>query len=147
MVEIRQSGHSAPSFIANGVASRSASHSAREGAASSVSRAPKGFSKAVSALRRWATEGAIPSMRKAVTASVAAASGPILTAMLRGRCAAPATSQDDPIAIVIAATAAASSRPVTSTVSSLSDFGSVLTITSVIAASVPNEPASTLHRS
>ena len=57
------------------------------------------------------------------------------------------TSQDDPIAAAIASVARASSRPATSTVSSVSGLGSVLMVTSVIAASVPNEPASSLQRS
>ena len=51
------------------------------------------------------------------------------------------------IAADIASLARASSSPATTTLSSVSGFGSVLIVTSVIAASVPNEPASTLQRS
>ena len=57
------------------------------------------------------------------------------------------TSQDDPIAAAIARWPRASSRPRTSTVASVSGRGSVLMVTSVIAASVPNEPAISLQRS
>ena len=65
-----------------------------------------------------------------------------------GRCAAPDTSQDDAIAAVIASVGARRRRGrATSTVSSVSGFGSILIVTSVIAASVPNEPASSLQRS
>jgi hypothetical protein len=51
------------------------------------------------------------------------------------------------MAAVIARTAAASSRPSTVSVASVSAFGKVLMVTSVMAASVPNEPASSLQRS
>ena len=64
-----------------------------------------------------------------------------------GKCPAPETSHDDPIAAVIAATAVAGSRPRRRTVVSVSGAGSVLIVTSVMAASVPQEPATSLQRS
>ena len=51
------------------------------------------------------------------------------------------------MAAVIAFTAAASSRPIIATVASVSGRGSVLMVTSVSAASVPQEPAMSLQRS
>ena len=51
------------------------------------------------------------------------------------------------MAAAIAAQACASSRPSTNTVACVSGFGSTLIVTSVMAASVPQEPASTLHMS
>ena len=66
---------------------------------------------------------------------------------ISGRCAAADTSQDDPIAADIAALARAASIPSSSTVASVSGLGNVLIVTSVIAASVPNDPASSLQRS
>ena len=64
-----------------------------------------------------------------------------------GRCAAPETSFDEFIAALIACAAFASSRPSTSSVCSVSARGSTFTVTSVIAPSVPHEPAITLQRS
>jgi uncharacterized protein (UPF0261 family) len=68
-------------------------------------------------------------------------------AIPRGRCAAPDTSHDDAIAADIAWLAWASSRPDINTVSSISGRGKTLIVTSVMAASVPNEPAMSLQRS
>ena len=51
------------------------------------------------------------------------------------------------MAAAIACAARASSRPETITVASVSDFGSTLIVTSVMAASVPQEPAISLQRS
>ena len=51
------------------------------------------------------------------------------------------------MAIVIAAMACAGSRPRIRSVSSVSAAGSTLIVTSVMAASVPQEPAINLHRS
>ncbi len=51
------------------------------------------------------------------------------------------------MASAMAAIAFASSRPSTITVASVSARGSVLIVTSVIAPSVPYEPASNLQRS
>ena len=64
-----------------------------------------------------------------------------------GRCAAADTSADEPIAAVMALPAVASSRPSTISVSSVSARGNVLIVTSVMAASVPQEPARSLQRS
>ena len=66
---------------------------------------------------------------------------------MAGRWAAPETSHGKPKAAAMARTAAASSRPARITVASVSGRGSTLIVTSVIAASVPKEPAMSLHRS
>ena len=51
------------------------------------------------------------------------------------------------MAAAIARAACASSRPLTMTVACVSALGSTFSVTSVMAASVPQEPASTLHMS
>ena len=53
----------------------------------------------------------------------------------------------EPMAAAMAAQARASSRPCTMTVASVSALGSTFTVMSVMAASVPQEPANTLHMS
>ena len=54
---------------------------------------------------------------------------------------------DFALPVAMAAQARASSRPVTSTVASVSAFGRTLIVMSVIAASGPHDPARSLHRS
>ena len=95
---------------------------------------------------RWATDGATPSSLNAVTDRPPATT-PLSAAIAPGRWAAPDTSQAEPMAAAIALEALASSSPKISTVSSVSGRGRVLIVTSVITASVPNDPASTLQRS
>ena len=100
---------------------------------------------ACSAALRCATEGATPSSRSAVSAAPAATG--MLFRRRGGRCAAPETSQGKPMAAAMARTAAPSSSPRTITVVSVSGCGSTLMVTSVIAPSVPQEPAMSLQRS
>ena len=136
--------HTTLSLPANGITSRTDLQNGRDVVSSSVASAPNGFSSASSERIRCATEGATPSSRSAVTARAAPVTR---TATGAGRCAAPDTSFGEPIAALIACAAFASSRPSTSSVCSVSARGSTLTVTSVIAASVPHEPAITLQRS
>ena len=68
-------------------------------------------------------------------------------AVAAGRCAAPETSQAEPMAAAMARLAAASSSPDITTVASVSGLGRVFTVTSVSTASVPQEPAISLQRS
>ena len=88
---------------------------------------------------RGGTRSTAPSALAAISAMRAAAAA--------GRCAAADTSADEPMAAAMALRAVASSRLSTSTVSSVSARGSVLSVTSVMAASVPQEPARSLQRS
>ena len=69
------------------------------------------------------------------------------TAVGPGRWAAPDSSTGAFMARVIASPALRSSRPKTSKVSSVRGAGSTLMVTSVITASVPQEPAMSLGRS
>ena len=64
-----------------------------------------------------------------------------------GTCAAPETSNGEPSAAVIARLAAMSSSPRSTSVRSLSGRGITFSVTSVMTASVPQEPASSLQRS
>ena len=91
----------------------------------------------------------MPSSRSSVTACCAtpsSANAPARNAC-RGRWAAPDTSNGEPSAAVIALTAVASSRPRSTKVRSLSGLGITFNVTSVMTASVPQDPASSLHRS
>ena len=64
-----------------------------------------------------------------------------------GTCAAPDTSNGEPSAAVIARFAVTSSSPRSTSVRSLSGLGITFNVTSVITASVPHDPASSLQRS
>ena len=64
-----------------------------------------------------------------------------------GTCAAPDTSNGEPSAAVIARFAATSSSPRSTSVRSLSGLGITFKVTSVMTASVPQDPASNLQRS
>src|SRR6516162_9635633 len=140
-VEMRQSGCSscrAERFdrsAAKGATSRTAAHKARDAGASSVASSPNGCISASSMRLRSATEGEKPSSRSAVTASAAMSPASTRTATPAGRCAAPDTSQEEPIALVMASIARAGSRPRTTSVCSVSGRGSTLIVTSVIAGS------------
>ena len=93
----------------------------------------------------------MPSSRSSVTARPCAArpaSAPVAGRNAEfGRCAAPETSNGEPRAAVIARFAVTSSSPESISVRSLSGFGITFSVTSVMTASVPHEPASSLQRS
>jgi hypothetical protein len=64
-----------------------------------------------------------------------------------GTCAAPDTSNGEPSAAVMARFAVTSSSPRNASVRSLSGLGITFRVTSVMTASVPQDPASSLQRS
>ena len=96
---------------------------------------------------RSATEGEKPSRRNAVIAPPAISPAGTRTATSAGKCAAPETSHEEPMAAVIAVIACPGSRPRINSVCSVSGRGNTLIVSSVITASVPQEPAINLHRS
>ncbi len=95
---------------------------------------------------RWRTDGATPSMRSSVAASVRPIIG-MRGVRYSGIWAAPDTSWGDPSALVMAAVAARSSRPNSTSVASVSGRGRTFSVTSVMIPSVPHDPASSLQRS
>src|SRR3984893_15395 len=149
-IEMRHSGGSTSfPFAANGITSRTACQSCRDATAPMVLTSPNDRSRTSSIDLRWGSEAANPSRRNAVTAAPAPASSApgIRAATFAGRWAAPETSPGEAMAAAIAATALPGSSPRSRTVSSVSGRGSVLSVTSVRTASVPQEPTISLDRS
>src|SRR5690348_10388019 len=132
--------------LVNGFSCRTLCQRDRELSASRTATGPKAFIIVDSAGVREATDDAKPSNLSTVDAC-GLGNPSNHEAMWSGRCAAPDTSHEEPIAADIAAHASVSPRPATRTVASVSALGSTLMVTSVMAASVPHEPASSLHRS
>src|SRR4051794_8044662 len=98
---MRQSGRSMSLQLqAKGVTSRTACQNAREAVASIIAGSPNGFIKPWSAPGRGAPEGEKPSSRSAVTPPPAPATAGTDAATSDGRCAAPETSQAEPMALV-----------------------------------------------
>ncbi len=93
----------------------------------------------------------MPSSRSKVTASRGDPRSPSPPLAARnaefGTCAAPDTSNGEPSAAVIARLAVTSSSPRSTSVRSLSGRGITFNVTSVMTASVPQDPASNLQRS
>ena len=88
----------------------------------------------------------------AIDEAIAVRTGPFYlldpgAATAAGRWAAAEASAKEPITAAMTFPAAASSRPNTRMVCSVSARGSVLIVTSVMTASVPQEPARSLQRS
>ena len=143
-VTMRQTGRADTSAAANGITSRIARQRLREASSLHTSTAPNVFTEAISAALRWSTEGPTPSSRNAVSERPVTVPGPMRDATAGDRWAAPETSQEVAIAAAMARTAAASSRPDTTTVACVCGRGRVLMVTVVRAASVPQEPAMSL---
>ena len=149
-VEMRQrSPPPAGPSAANGVTSRIARHSDRERRSrSNLSIAAWRAPRALPGRRlRCATEGATPSSRNTVTAPAGrrgfADARRDRCRQMRGRRDIGERTHRRRHRLA----AAASSRPNTSSVASVSARGSVLIVTSVMTASVPQEPARSLQRS
>ena len=119
-----------------------------EAASSRICADPKGASTSANAAARWAAETVMPSKRSKVSASRPAPSPQASDRNAEfGRCAAPDTSKGEPSAAVIARFATIASSPRSTSVRSLSGRGMTFRVTSVITASVPQEPAKSLQRS
>ena len=116
---------------------------------SSVTTGPSARRSRASSAARNDTDGPVPSSRSSVADAPAEAIWPTddPAATSAGRCAAPDTSKALDSAAVIARPPASSSSPRTARVRVSSGAGSARTVSSVIAASVPNDPVMSFDRS
>ena len=138
-------------LAANGVTSRTETQIAAEAASSTVSAVPNCANALPSAAARWATEAAIPSSRNSVTACLRSETGQ----RAYRRAATPSSADAPPPTHRMASRARPSSRDwpqyhqarAAPACARSRACGITFSVTSVMTASVPHDPASSLQRS